>query len=117
MAFGWLKSLAPIAGAVIGSAILPGVGTAIGGGLGNAISKVGKYAPLALGAASAVSGAKAQGKQNKINDQLLAQVQADNAAKAKARDMALASIQQPIAQSPNLARLFAGSQNPFSRAA
>lgn len=97
-------------------AIGAGKGVAGGGGVGGTLGKIGQYAPYALAGLSAIQGSQQQGKANKINDQLLAQLNQQAAGQAQARSMALARLGQAPPTAPNLSRLTASS-NPFARAA
>lgn len=122
-----------LAGGALGGAIGGGVKGAVGGGLaglagggllkgaggiGGALAGLGKnpgqLAQLGLAGLSTIQGAQKQGQANKINQQLLDQLNQQAAGQAQARTMALARLGAPPPQAPNLSGL-TQSANPFAR--
>lgn len=95
-----------------------GAADAVQGGskVGGLIEGIGKYAPLALGAAGAFQNAK-----DSSQGRALTQEQIEAARQARARQMALqdeilAAMKNPVA-TPDYTNIFSQTQNPFYRPA
>jgi hypothetical protein len=81
----------------------------------NTLGTLGNLAQLGVAGAGTVAGANQYAKAGKLQDQRLAQAQAQQADRDLLRKQAIGKLSAPIAQRPDLGSLFAGSQNPFAR--
>lgn len=103
-------------GAALGG--LGGLALRGAGGVGGLLGKIGENpalaAKLGLAGLGAIQGAKSQGEANAILKSVLARQQAEAADAARARQMLMGRLGQPLPTAPDLSAVFQSS-SPFAR--